>query len=94
MDSFLFSDPKRCLEGEDKILNFKLSNNWQRAQVLLKVEFDTEDQVLSPVLYGLLVGFQVRQTRAVGCRNVAAVAKHQQTLPYHVLVCLGFSLVL
>ena len=35
-----FSDPKRCLEGENK------ASNWQRAKVLLKLEFDTEDQVL------------------------------------------------
>ena len=46
------SEPKRCLEGENKWQSFKTLSflNWQRAKVLLKLEFDTEDQVLSLLL--------------------------------------------
>ena len=53
-----FPDPKRCLEGENKAsLSFL---NWQRTKVLLKLEFDTEDQVLLSLgwcFIGVLGGF-------------------------------------
>ena len=43
---FYFQTQNDVWREKTKLLNFKLSNNWQRAKVLLKVEFDTEDQVL------------------------------------------------